>query len=240
MEDKEKYKTIATKVSAEQKRQLDCVLKRLGTNEYQWFQVMAEVTIRMADDRHNLSEDMSKIIQIFEMLPGWKSPVSFFDPNAKSEIDSACYFITQRGKPGMKPVLVERGWMGRWQMEENAADIVEFVLEKAMPKSYWWLRQRMAERDCNRVFEYLLKLADDAKAEQLNADICEMFGDNSRHEFGGNIEYGARTKRVKHRSPEEYIEQKTLHFDEVKKQSEEAKKWLEENAGDERPFCHEW
>ena len=99
-----KFVSIATKVSKEQMHKLEVVLKRLGTNIYDWFQRMAEVTIRMADDRHNLSEKMSKIIQMFELVPGWKDPVTFFDPNAECEVDGAVYFVKQKGKKGLKVV----------------------------------------------------------------------------------------------------------------------------------------
>lgn len=198
-----KYETIATKIGHEQKKQLDLILKRLGMNYYGWFQLMAEVTIRIADDRHNLSEMISKMIQMFQLVPGWKDPVTFCDPKAKSDIHSALYFVSQEGKQGLKPILTQRDWFaGMWTQTENVQDITEYVIEQCMPTSYKWLRQRMVELDCNRVFECLLRMADDATAERMNSEIAAMFGDNHRHDWGRDIEYGKRYKRVKRRTPD--------------------------------------
>ena len=125
---------------------------------------------------------------------------------------------------------------GNWQMTENVADIVEMVIEVCMPKSYHMLRRRMADMDgdCNRVFEVLLKLADEATGDRMQDEIAEMFDDNTRHDWGGNIEYGARTKRVKHRSPDEYIQQGILNFEsneEKQEQAAEASAWVESAEG---------
>lgn len=206
------YETIATKVSHEQKQQLDLILQRLGMNYYQWFQLMAEVTIRIADDRHNLSDMMSKLIQMFQLVPGWKDPVTFGDTKDETEIHSALYFIKQKGKKGMKPVLTQRDWFaGMWSETENVQDIVEFVIEQCMPTSYKWLRQRMVELDCNRVFECLLRMADDATAERMNDEIAALFGDNSRHEWGKVIEYGNRNRRKKRRTVDSLANSQQYH-----------------------------
>lgn len=250
--DKDKYESIATKIGKEKKKQLDLILEQLGMNYYQWFQLMAEVTVRIADDRHNLSEEMAKLIQMFQLVPGWSNPVTFCDPNNESELHAALYFVKQNGKKGLKPVLTEKGWMdGIWQTTENVQDIVEYVIESCMPTSYKWLRQRMVEMQCNRVFECLLKMADDATAERMNEEIREMFGDNSRHDYGRNIELGKRYKRVKHRTPDSLANsQQTIHFrpedtptgvDGIPDDGEAARQWLiEHEDGDERPFGMEY
>ena len=230
-----KFESIATKVSKEQMHKLKVVLRRLGTNIYDWFQRMAEVTIRMADDRHNLSERMSKIIQLFELVPGWRNPVTFFDPNAECEVDGAVYFVKQKGKKGLKVVMERRDWFdGEWHETENVMDILEALIEICMPKSYKWLRQRLVDYDCNRVFELILRIADDAKAEYLDDEINNMFNDNNRHDWGKEIEYGERTKRVKSRKVEEYIKQGTLNFEaneERQADAAEASAWVESAEG---------
>jgi hypothetical protein len=58
----ERFENVSTKVATEVKEQLNRILKSMGLNEYQWLQLMIEVTIRMMDDRHNLSAAMAKMI----------------------------------------------------------------------------------------------------------------------------------------------------------------------------------
>jgi hypothetical protein len=76
-------------VATEVKEQLNRILKSMGLNEYQWLQLMIEVTIRMMDDRHNLSAAMAKMIQMFSMVPGFKDAASLVDANAEGKIDAA-------------------------------------------------------------------------------------------------------------------------------------------------------
>ena len=213
----EKFGSIATKVSAESKRQLKAILERMGMNYYEWFQLMAEVTIRIADDRHNLSEQMSKMIQMFQLVPGWKNPATFCDPDAPSEIRAAVYMVQQQGKKGLKPVLAERGWFdGIWSQTENVQYIVEYIIEQCMPTSYKWLRQHMADLECNRVFECLMLMADAAVIDRMNDEIDQMFGDNQRSDYGRAIQYGGRTKGYKHRSPDSLANsQQRIQFDDI-------------------------
>lgn len=199
----EKFGSIATKISTESKRQLEVILENMGMNYYQWFQLMAEVTIRIADDRHNLSEKMAKMIQMFQLIPGWKDPVTFCDPNSPAELQAAVYIVSQQGKKGVKPVLCERDWFdGIWKQTENVKDIVEYIISQSMPTSYKWLRQHMVELECSSVFECLMLMADAATTVNLSEEIAQMFGDNQRHDYGKPVEYGKRTKRVKHRTPD--------------------------------------
>ena len=217
----DKFGSIATKVSAESKQQLERILEQMGMNYYQWFQLMAEVTIRIADDRHNLSEQMAKMIQMFQLVPGWKDPVSFCDPNAPAELEAAVYMVKQQGHKGLKPVMVERGWFdGIWKQTENVQDIVEYIINQCMPTSYKWLRQHMAELECNRVFECLMLMADAATIHHMDEEIAQMFSDNSRHDYGGVIEWGNRTKQRKHRTPDSLANaQQRIMFDDFDRET---------------------
>ena len=209
----DKFGSIATKVSAESKKQLNVILANMGMNYYEWFQLMAEVTIRIADDRHNLSEQMAKMIQMFQIVPGWKDPATFCDPNSPTELQAAVYLVKQEGKKGLKPVLVERDWFdGLWKQTENVQDIVEYIIEQCMPTSYKWLRQHMVELDCNRVFECLMTMADAATVSKIDDEIASMFGDNSRHDWGKVIEYGHKMKGHHHKTVDSIHHEPRIHF----------------------------
>ena len=62
-----------------------------------------------------------------------------------------------------------------------------------------------------------------------------MPGYGNYHDFGKAIEYGQRTKRVKHQSPDLYI-QNELNFEqneERERDSQEASAWVESDEGRE-------
>ena len=252
MKDNEKYESIATKIAAEHKQRLNEILEAKGINYYQWFQMMAEITIRMNDDRHNLSPAMSKMIQLFQMIPGWKAPTTFLDPKQKPEVESAIYLVNTKGKNGLKVLMTQRGWFdGEWAETENVMDIVEHLLEAALPQSYKWLRQRMVDMGCTRVFECLLQLADEASSGTLEADIAEIFSDNERGE----------NARKKHEIPRKQRKSVTvenmpglLAFDEIdarmaihtqeeleeqERQARETSDWLREH-NEFDPIGGEW
>lgn len=248
----EKYESIATKIAAEHKQRLDDILEAKGINYYQWFQMMAEITIRMNDDRHNLSPAMSKMIQLFQMIPGWKAPTTFLDPKQKPEVESAIYLVNTKGKNGLKVLMTQRGWFdGEWAETENVMDIVEHLLEASLPQSYKWLRQRMVAMGCARVFECILLLADEASSGTLESDIAEIFNDNDRGDFGQKPDM-ARTRQRKRVTVDDMqgllafdehdAERERQRQEEYERQlqaSEEASQWLREHS-DFNPHGGEW
>lgn len=199
---KERFEVVNTKVAAEVKAQLDRILEDMGLNEYQWLQLMIEVTIRMMDDRHNLSEAMAKMIQMFRMVPGFKDAASLVDANAEGQIEGAIYFVNVKGKKGYKTVMVERTWFdGEWNETHNVRQIVECVIERCAPDSYMKLRQYMKKLDCESVFECLMTMVDAYSLVRLDQEIPAMFADH-RTDDGKAYAYGQRTKRKKHFSPD--------------------------------------
>lgn len=209
----DKYENVSTKVAAEVKSQLIHILKRMGLNEYKWLQLMIEVTIRMMDDRHNLSEAMANMIQMFRMVPGFKDAASLVDANAEAQIDGAIYFINVKGKKGYKPVMVERTWFdGEWNETHNVKDIVECVIERCAPDSYMKLRDHMMILECESVFECLMKMVDAYQLVRLDEEIPAMFND-MRAGNGRAIQYGNKAKGKQHRTPDSLARDLRIRFD---------------------------
>lgn len=208
----EKFENVSTKVAAEVKEQLNRILTSMGLNEYQWLQMMIEVTIRMMDDRHNLSAAMAKMIQMFRMVPGFKDAASLVDANSEGQIDSAIYFVNVKGKKGYKPVMVERTWFdGEWNETHNVKSIVECVIQRCAPDSYMKLREHMQELECESVFECLMTMVDAYSLTRLDEEIPAMFND-MRADNGKVLAYGQRTKRKKRYTPDTMPEQTSLNF----------------------------
>lgn len=198
----EKFENVSTKVSADVKEQLNRILADMGLNEYQWLQLMIEVTIRMMDDRHNLSATMAKMIQMFRMVPGFKDAASLVDANAEGKIDGAIYFVNVKGKKGYKPVMVERTWFdGQWNETHNVRDIVECVIERCAPDSYMKLREHMQELECESVFECLMTMVDAYQLVRPELEIQSLFEDQ-RTDCGKDYAYGRKTKAKQHRTPD--------------------------------------
>ena len=198
----EKFENVSTKVAADVKEQLNRILADMGLNEYQWLQLMIEVTIRMMDDRHNLSATMAKMIQMFRMVPGFKDAASLVDANAEGQIDGAIYFVNVKGKKGYKPVMVERTWFdGQWNETHNVRDIVECVIERCAPDSYMKLREHMQDLECESVFECLMTMVDAYQLVRPELEIQSLFEDQ-RTDCGKDYAYGRKTRAKQHRTPD--------------------------------------
>jgi len=218
---KERHANVSTKVDTEVKKQLNRILRRMGLNEYQWLQLMIEVTIRMMDDQHNLSEAMSKMIQMFQMVPGFKDAASLVDANAEASIDGAVYFLNVKGKKGHKPVMVQKTWFdGLWNETHNVRDIVERVIEVCAPDSYMRLRAHMKELECDSVFECLMTMIDAYTLVNLTEEIPSLFEDNQRAGNYAPVAYGERTKKKQHRTPDSVERDGRFRFSEDTEKTE--------------------
>lgn len=229
---KNKFENVSTKVASEVKLQLNRILEDMGLNEYQWLQLMIEVTIRMMDDRHNLSAAMAKMIQMFKMVPGFKDAASLVDAEAEGQIEGAVYFVNVKGKKGYKPVMVERNWFdGLWRETQNVRYIVECVIERCAPDSYMKLRNHMVELECESVFECLMKMVDAYTILKMEEEIPELFADNQRCSNARPLEYGQKTRQKKRRTSDSLandkrIKQKAISFEEYDKEiAEEEAQW---------------
>ena len=248
---KEKFENVSTKVAAEVKEQLNRILNQMGLNEYQWLQLMIEVTIRMMDDRHNLSAAMAKMIQMFRMVPGFKDAASLVDANAEGKIDAAVYFVNVKGKKGYKPVMIERTWFdGQWNETHNVKSIVECVIQRCAPDSYMKLREHMQELECDSVFECLMEMVDAYHLVRPEMEIQSLF-DDLRTDGGKGYAYGQKTKAKQKRSPDslaadQRIKQQTIVFDDDDRETAdmEVQDWEGEHRQTEeppiRPFDVEW
>ena len=75
--DKSTNKTIQlqTKVSPEVYARLESICKQYGFSIFILLRMLSECIIRYMDDEHNLSEDLNRIMRMFEDIPGWKKSI---------------------------------------------------------------------------------------------------------------------------------------------------------------------
>ena len=74
MKDKLENKTVQlqTKVSSEVYARLESICKKYGYSIFQLLRMLSDCIVRFMDDKHNLSEDLVRIMRMFENIPGWK------------------------------------------------------------------------------------------------------------------------------------------------------------------------
>jgi len=211
-QDNDRFQVLATKVSNEAWHRINRLARKKGLTIYELVQMVCDTLIRYMDDRHNLSEDMEKAMNIFEHMDGWKDALNLADPASEKEVGEATYYLYDPtgSKKGTRAVHVMKPFFGNWSEDENIQHILERTLCLILPERYMRLRTLAKELDCSSLLELLDKFIDHFTTEQDAAELRRMFEDADRAENGRPLAYGERTKRKPHRSPDD--PQRTITF----------------------------
>lgn len=213
MQDNDKYKVIATKVSPEAYALLGSLAKSKGMKVYELLQLCADTLIRYMSDLHNLTPDMERAMGVFEHMIGWAGALNMADPTTHAHITEATYYMEADGKRGTRAIHVNRPFFGDWQQTENIQTVIERTLELTTPERYRRLRRLAVEMDCHSILELLDVLIDRAAIDDANiAEIRRSFEDNNRAENNRPVEYGQRTKRHNNRVADRSSEPQVIHF----------------------------
>lgn len=233
----EKSVVLATKVRRSSAELFDRLCRIKGLNKYTVLQMFVDVWNRYADDVHNLSQDMEILMSLFEHAKGWNTAFNLADPVTEREIAEAIYIIhsADRDKRGGRAVLVNRPFFGQWTSTYNVQTIMERAIEVLMPELYRRLRALAVDMECNSILELLLKLVDE-HSNDADAAIMRKEFEDARHDYGKAVEYGQRTKKVRHTDPDLFEQEEAKRKE---RKAQEASKWLNENT-DFRPHGYEW
>ena len=202
----ERYITLATKVSRTAAEQLARIAKKKGMTIYELIQMVCDTLIRYMDDRHNLSEEMERAMSIFEHLTGWADALNLSDPTVHKEVAQAVYIFQSAPdtpRKGFRAKMVSKPFMGTWDETSNVMDIFERIFNICMPELYMKLFRARIILGCERVSEVINMLADAEVIMRLNGELRTEFEDAGRTESGKAVEYGQRTKRKKHLTPDD-------------------------------------
>lgn len=186
MSDKTKYTAVATKLSPYANERLEKIARKKGMTKYDIIQMMCDVAIRYMDDRHNLTPEMERAMQLFEHMIGWGEALNLADPSVATHISEAFYALTDEEgkKKGSRMVMVRRPFFGTWDQTENVQQIFERMTELLLPEMYQRLRFLAQEQACNSIFELLNIMLDKEQMETLDKGFRDEFEDANRSEYG--------------------------------------------------------
>lgn len=206
----EKFKVINTKVSPESYRKIYRLAAKRGVKPYEMLQMCVDTLIRYMDDRHNLSPDMERMMLVFEDMSGWRDALNLASPGSAPSVCEATYYLSEGGKSGSRAVHVSKPFFGDWHETENIQVILERTVESLVPVLYRRLRLMCVEHDCTSVMELLHRLVDTNDiVDPDHEEVRRSFEDCNRGETGKPVEYGQRTRRKKHYTPDTMP---TIHF----------------------------
>lgn len=199
----DKYRVINTKVTPEAYDKIHRLARKLGTKPYEMLQMCVDTLVRYMDDRHNLSPEMERMMLVFEDMVGWPQALNLADPSAKASITEATYYLTAKGKAGARAVHVQKPFFGNWHETENIQLVLERTLELIAPELYRRLRSLCVAYETKSILELLNRMVDAQAIMDLNhEEVRRTFEDCNRGENTKPVEYGQRTRRKKHYTPD--------------------------------------
>lgn len=243
-----KFVTVATKISRESAETLNRIARSKDMEVYELLQLMCMVLVRATSDKHNLSDEISRLLVLFHSEPGWKNAFNLCNPTAENEIAEEVLILQQQGRKGFGAVKIEKPWMGAWKQTENADEIVSRVLEVCMPGVYRRIRELGAAMGCESLTDLLITLTEAKTILYLEEENRrEMMAANNIAENGRPYQYGQRTKIHHHRTPDgEAARQQRIMFDADDRDTAEREaldgeiRQREEPPEDMKPFDVEW
>ena len=213
-DEKEKSIVMSTKVSPWVAEVWDAVCNALETDTYNLLQQFIYAMNRAANQRHSLSPQMERLVNMLDLDVGWQKAINLCAPNGKFSIAQMILIVEQEGKEGFGAVMLDKPFMGECQQTECADQIFERLVEVIFRKTYLRLRRLGNQMHVKSQRELLEKMIDEQyDILQEESDREELQGMNDYATNNKRLEYGKKTKSTHHHSPEEYIEQGVIMFE---------------------------
>ena len=213
-EEKEKSVVMSTKVSPWVAEVWDAICNSLETDTYHLLQQFIYAMNRAANQRHSLSPQMERLVNMLDLDVGWQKAINLCAPNGKFSIAQMILIVEQEGKEGFGAVMLDKPFMGECQQTECADQIFERLVEVIFRKTYLRLRRLGNQMHVKSQRELLEKMIDEQyDILQEESDREELQGMNDYATNNKRLEYGKKTKSTHHHSPEEYIEQGVIYFE---------------------------
>lgn len=204
MQDNDKYQVLATKVTPEAWQRLNILAHKKGMTIYELVQMVCDTLIRYMDDQHNLTPEIEKAMAIFEHMEGWAESFNLTDPTVQREVGEATYYLQDPDgkRSGVRALHVNKPFFGERTMTANIQQILEHTISMLTPERYRRLRALAVDMECNSLLELFDVLIDYHAHDGDVAELRHTFEDCNRHDYGKEVVYGQRTRRVKHVSPD--------------------------------------
>ena len=245
--------TLSVKVTQETYDLLNILAEGLqhGTNANDLLKMFVQAFIESAKHTGPVSPEIRLLLDMLKMDAGWNQAFNFADVTKQKQVAQLVLILEQPGREGYGAVLINRALMPNTKpyMTYCVDEILERVTEVSMKGLYQELRDIGNELETESMRETLFTLCDSYKLTKMDRDMQDELPQLGNYsDFGRAIEYGNRTKRKKHLTPDS-IQQHIVFGDDDRETADmEAKDWEGEHRNpdnntppdDFRPHGEEW
>lgn len=238
-------KNVSTKVPVWVAELLNLICASRGTDIYGLLKLVLEFIIETAKVSGPVPPAMQTILHMLKMDVDWNRAFAFSDPSATMDVAQVILVLQQHDKDGARQgfglAMIDKPFLpGETPtMTLCVDDILERVAEVSMRGLYKELRQMGVVLETESLRETLTLMCDAQLREKLNEmDAQEMPGLGDFHDFGKQIQYGRKTKRKPHRTPDSVAnsQQRIQFTDEDREIADmEVQEWEGEHRQTEEP-----
>jgi hypothetical protein len=229
--------TLSVKVTQETYELLNILAEGLqhGTNANDLLKMFVHAFIESAKHCGPVSPEMQMLLDMLRLEEGWHKHFNFADVNAQKEVAQVVLILQQPGRKGFGLTMIDRPYMDASHQTLCVDDILERVVEVSMKGLYRELRDIGNRLGTQSMRETLTTLCDSYRIAQMDNDLADELPQLGNYsDFGRAIEYGQRTKRKKHLTPDS-IQQCIVFGDDDKALAEmDANNRIEDWEGEHR------
>lgn len=232
----EGYISIATKVPIWVADLLTILAKMRGMEVYELLQLLVNAFISAAKNSCPVTPEMRLLIDTLKVDAAWNQAFNFASPTAQNEIAQMVLILQQPAHKGFGMVMIDRPFINEAHQTTCVDDILERVVEVAMKGLYQELRDIGNDLGTDSFRETLFTLCDAYRLTKSEADIRNEGPQEGIHsDYGTVIEYGKRTRRKKHLTPDSIQTHIVFGDDDRESADMEAKDWEGEHRQTEEP-----
>lgn len=225
-------KNVSTKVPVWVAELLNLICASRGTDIYGLLKLVLEFIIETAKVSGPVPPAMQTILHMLKMDVDWNRAFAFSDPSATMDVAQVILVLQQHGKDGARQgfglAMIDKPFLpGETpNMTLCVDDILERVAEVSMKGLYRDLRQVGVALETESLRETLTMMCDAQLLAHLDeSDRGELPQVGDFHDFGKRVQYGLKTKRKPHLTPDS-IQQRIAFGDDDREVAEyEAKEW---------------
>ena len=215
---------IQTRVTPEVWAKLKSIETKYGISIYKLLQMLADCLVRFMDSETNLSEDLLRIIRMFEGLPGWKKSICLADGSEEMEVVEAFYVLSQKHRTGFRLVWVEKPVMDGdaegWTVTFNVQKMLERFIELVNPSLYLHLRRLGVDLGTESVLDTIHTIANLYASNPDEDELRIQFENNEWHK-GAQAQKDVRYKTRKFHTADYNEKQSPTLFDSADSSQEE-------------------
>ena len=230
--------TLSVKVTQETYDLLNILAEGLhhGTNANDLLKMFVHAFIESAKHTGPVSPDMQLLLDMLRLEEGWHKHFNFADVNSQKQVAQVVLILQQPGRKGFGLSMIDRPYMDDSHQTLCVDDILERIVEVSMKGLYRELRDIGNMLGTESMRETLTTLCDSYRLAMDDNDLADELPKLGAYsDFGRAIEYGQRTKRKKHLTPDS-IQQHIVFDDNDREIADmEAKGWEGEHRQTEEP-----